>query len=203
MAFLHLADSYISRGFMVEQNWVVSEIMWFELGAFCIGSEEDMREKFGTLACAKRILDDYKAIFPKVPLMPHVEQWCKEFLKRNQGFHFYPTVKVYCNRDQSGCDHCNIECREDQSMIITGQYSGGTFKQVITDNFYPNPIFSSLHLAMAILRSQQLFARDGRQQYLTFLESLETFYSLTRNRYFDPSVFRVILSAYLYDSSFM
>jgi hypothetical protein len=203
--FAELADSYVffrDQG-PFDDRRVASEVMWFECGFFGKCTELSMLLTFQTLENAARIMDDYRIVFTHLGNIDNDEVWCKEYFNHNSGFLFYPTLKL-CLDHQEPATECEIRCDSDGTMIISGRGTRRNhFMRQISRWNFPFPIFSSLHLAMAILRSKQLFARDGHLQYLTFLEALETFHSLTRNVYFDENVFRVILGAYLFDSSFI
>jgi hypothetical protein len=180
---------------------VVSEILWFQHQYFGLGFLDNV-EMYYSMEQFHKVLQEYSEIICELEQCRYqpTEDWCTTRLL-DPLFAFHPTVKLAVGKGIASTGfkawtHCSM-IQQSNYWTLWGKVEDDEEYQSKPIAFFPQPIFSNLHLGMAILRSNDLFLRDKYQCFMECLDCPE-FNDFSRNTYFDMNVIRVILRGYLF-----
>jgi hypothetical protein len=184
---------------------ILSEVLWFEYGDFASGIEEKLKKRFQSpdelLVVLKRYhpwiceLDRVNVL--KLPkFTDSVPPWFNEQLDSEYTFHSSVSLCFSCSSDP-------IHCRTVEKFSYEGKWrwkfsdSQETPFTVVNSNCFPSPIWSTLHFALGILKSNDAWMTDKYQCFLACLETVP-FASFTKHQYYDVNVVTVIIKSYMF-----
>jgi hypothetical protein len=182
---------------------ILSEVLWFEYTAFASGTEENLRKRFQSPDELQVVLRRYQPWIRELDrvnvlkLPGHttiVPPWFNEQL--NLAYTFHSSVSLCMHRTMIQCR--TMEKRDSRTIQRFQCFNpNGELLTEVSSTAFPAPFWSTLHFALAILKSDDAWMTD---KYQCFLDCLETvlFESFTKHQYYDVNVVTVIIKSYMF-----